>query len=118
MEQKPSQTAADVAELRAAHQLIDNEPRILEDPVVLRLLGDACIAAIRSHPERFHMPRLQALRTHVVVRSRFAEDRLAAAVDRGIRQYVILGAGLDTFAYRQPAWAGGLRIFEVDQPAS
>ncbi len=55
---------------------------------------------------------------HVVVRSRFAEDCLEAAFERGVRQYVILGAGLDTFAWRQPAWASGLRIFEVDQAGS
>jgi methyltransferase (TIGR00027 family) len=57
-------------------------------------------------------------RAHVVARSRFAEDRLAAAVARGVGQYVVLGAGLDTFAYRQPAWALGLTIVEVDHPAS
>jgi methyltransferase (TIGR00027 family) len=54
------------------------------------------------------------LRAHVVLRSRFAEDRLAAAVSRGVRQYVILGAGFDTFALRQPPWARELRILEVD----
>ena len=59
-----------------------------------------------------------ALRAHVVLRSRFAEDCLAAAVGRGIRQLVVLGAGFDSFAYRQPAWAAPLRIFEVDHPES
>jgi methyltransferase (TIGR00027 family) len=53
-----------------------------------------------------------------VIRSRYAEDQLALAVARGVQQYLILGAGWDTFAYRQPAWAQGIRIFEVDQPAS
>src|SRR5262249_22024613 len=57
-------------------------------------------------------------RSHVVLRSRVAEDRLADAVARGVRQYVVLGAGFDTFAYRQPDWASGLRIFEVDHPES
>ena len=60
----------------------------------------------------------RALRTHVVLRSRFTEDRLAQAIVRGITQYVILGAGFDTFAYRQPLWAKTLKIFEVDQPAT
>ena len=53
-----------------------------------------------------------------MLRSRYAEDRLAEAVRRGIKQYVLLGAGLDTFAYRQSEWAASLQIFEVDQPAS
>jgi methyltransferase (TIGR00027 family) len=63
-------------------------------------------------------PGALAVRAHVLLRSRFTEDQLALAVRAGIGQYVILGAGLDIFAYRQPGWAAGLRIFEVDQPAS
>ncbi|HEY5505065.1 MAG TPA: class I SAM-dependent methyltransferase [Sedimentisphaerales bacterium] len=55
-----------------------------------------------------------ALRAHEVLRSRFTEDRLAAAGSRGITQYVILGAGFDTFALRQPSWAQILKIIEVD----
>ncbi len=117
-ERNPSQTAFGAAALRAAHQLIDAEPKILEDPVILRLLDASFLEGIRAHPERLATPHSRALRTHILVRSRFAEERLAAAVERGVRQYVLLGAGLDTFAYRQPAWAGELRIFEVDQPAS
>ena len=58
------------------------------------------------------------MRTHVVLRSRFTEDRLAEAASRGITQYVILGAGFDTFAYRQLVWAKALKIFKVDQPAT
>jgi methyltransferase (TIGR00027 family) len=53
-----------------------------------------------------------------IMRSRYTEDCLAEALIRGVRQYVILGAGLDTFAYRQPSWAGSLRIYEIDHPAS
>src|SRR5678815_402183 len=60
----------------------------------------------------------RALRAHVVTRSRFAEDRLRASLDRRVRQYIVLGAGYDTFAYRQPAWAAALRIFEADQPGT
>ncbi len=59
-----------------------------------------------------------AIRSHVVLRSRYAEDHLSNAASRGVRQYVILGAGYDTFAYRQPSWADLLRIFEVDHVAS
>lgn len=62
--------------------------------------------------------RASALRTHVLLRSRYAEERLRLAVDRGVVQFLTLGAGLDTFAYRQPDWARGLRIYEVDHPAS
>jgi methyltransferase (TIGR00027 family) len=113
-----SRTAIGVAALRAAHQIFDAEPRILEDPIAERLLDDDTRERMRAHPERLATPLVAVLRTHVVVRSRFAEDRLAEAVATGVRQYILLGAGLDTFAYRQPAWASALRIVEVDQPAS
>lgn len=113
-----SLTAQGVASLRAAHQLIDDLPRILDDPVSVRLVGPDFVARIRENPERLREPRLAALRCHVLLRSRYSEDRLAAAVRAGTRQCVIIGAGLDTFAYRQPPWAGDLRIFEVDHKAS
>jgi methyltransferase (TIGR00027 family) len=113
-----SATALAVATLRAAHQLIDGTPKILDDPVVLKLLDPEVIARVRAQPERFAEPNVRRLLTHVVTRSRVAEDRLAEAVARGVRQCVVLGAGYDTFAYRQPAWASSLRIFEVDHPAS
>src|SRR6266545_443543 len=74
-----SHTALTVAVLRAAHQLLDGEPRILHDPVVLDLLPAQAIDSVRAHPERFQSPGARELRSHVVVRSRFAEDRLAAA---------------------------------------
>ncbi len=111
-----SRTALGAAALRAFHQLRDAEPKILDDPITPRLLGadlPRAMAAIDPGDAAAGGLRLQ-----VVLRSRFAEDRLAAAVRRGLRQLVILGAGLDTFAYRQPEWARPLRIFEVDQPAS
>jgi methyltransferase (TIGR00027 family) len=117
-ERAASGTAARVAMLRAAHQLIDGEPKILDDPVSLRLLGAGAADAIVREAERLRSPGAAALRAHVVARSRYAEDRLADAAARGVRQMVALGAGLDTFAYRQPAWARELHIFEVDHPAS
>jgi len=61
---------------------------------------------------------MRVLRAHVVLRSRFAEDCIADAVRRGIQQLVVLGAGFDSFAYRQAEWAAALRIFEVDHPES
>jgi methyltransferase (TIGR00027 family) len=104
--------------MRAAHQLLDDEPRVLDDPVAPALVDPAALAALRADPARFRTPEALGRRAHVVARSRFAEDRLAAAAARGVAQYVVLGAGLDTFAYRQPAWARGLAVVEVDHPAS
>jgi methyltransferase (TIGR00027 family) len=112
---KSSRTAIGVAALRAAHQLVDAEPRVLDDPVVLKLLGIETLDTILEDRARYQTPGSLALRSHIVLRSRYAEDRLAQAVARGVTQYVILGAGLDTFAYRQPAWARELRIFEIDR---
>ena len=109
-----SGTALATAHMRAAHQLLDPPPRILEDPVALAVLGPGAEQRIRELAARSQAPEGRALRAHMVLRSRFAEDRLAAAVSRGVTQYVILGAGFDTFAVRQPAWAQQLRILEVD----
>jgi len=114
----PSRTALGTAYIRAVHQLIDGEPRILDDPVAVPLLGPAALRRINDSPDRYRTPEARALRAHVVLRSRFAEDRLAAAMPRRIGQYVILGAGFDTFALRQPAWAQGLKIVEVDHSAT
>jgi methyltransferase (TIGR00027 family) len=109
-----SRTAIGTAYLRAAHQLLDAPPRVLEDPVAVRLLGKDASQNICEAATRYRSPEMNALRSHVVLRSRFAEDRLAAAVQRGVSQYVILGAGFDTFAFRQPDWAKSLKIFEID----
>jgi methyltransferase (TIGR00027 family) len=113
-----SQTADGAALLRAMHQLVDDPPPILDDPVSVRLVGAERADAIRSHPERAAEPATAGLRSHIVLRSRYAEDWLRDAAGRGVSQYVELGAGLDTFAYRQPSWADQLRIFEVDHQAS
>jgi methyltransferase (TIGR00027 family) len=101
---------------RAAHQLLD-DPRVHDDPLALAILGDAQAAAMRAHPRRFEDDLIApVLRAFLAVRSRLAEDALARAVAAGVRQYVVLGAGLDTFAYRNPYPA--LRVFEVDHPAT
>jgi methyltransferase (TIGR00027 family) len=114
-----SRTAIGVAALRAVHQLLDGEPKILDDTAIVPLLGPETLDRITRDVTRFDAPDARGLRSHVVLRSRYAEDRLAVAVqERGVRQFLVLGAGLDTFAYRQPAWARDLRIFEIDQPAS
>ena len=112
---KSSRTAIGVAALRAAHQLIDAEPRVLDDPIILKLLGIETLDTIREDRARYMTAGALALRAHIVLRSRYAEDRLAEAISRGVKQYVVLGAGLDTFAYRQPPWAKGLRVFELDR---
>jgi methyltransferase (TIGR00027 family) len=102
----PSKTAFRVAMRRAAHQLVDN-PKILNDPLAIQILGST--APIETSGS-------DNLRAFVAVRSRFAEDELAAAVAMGVKQCVVLGAGLDTFAYRNPF--PDLRVIEVDHPAT
>lgn len=108
---RASKTALRVAIRRAAHQVIDR-PRVLEDPIVLRLIGPGC----ERDMERAMHYVARDFRLYMSVRSRYAEDHLAQLVSDGVQQYVILGAGLDTFAYRNPFSA--LRVFEVDFPAT
>lgn len=112
---RPSATAFRVAMRRAAHQVLD-EPRVLEDPVALRIIGSARAGSLRSDRKTYDSTFARRLRAFLVARSRCAEDALAEAVAAGVTQYVILGAGLDTFAYRSPFPAGTLRVFEVDHP--
>jgi methyltransferase (TIGR00027 family) len=116
-EDSPSRTAYGVAMSRAAHQIFD-VPCVFEDPVALSLLGPKVTGGIRAAQRRFNGRFARALRAFLVSRSRIAEDALSEAVGRGVRQYVVLGAGLDTFAHRNPHAALGLRIFEVDHPAT
>ncbi|MQA21587.1 class I SAM-dependent methyltransferase [Rugamonas rivuli] len=110
-----SRSALSVAMLRAAHQLID-QPLVFDDPLALAVLGPEHAETVRSTPEKFDTGIMRVLRAAMAVRSRFAEDELAAALERGVRQYVVLGAGLDSYAYRDPA--PGLSVFEVDHPAT
>jgi len=114
----PSRTAHRVALRRAAHQILD-VPLILEDPIALRLLDPEDAAVLQADPQQAERTPLdRPLRAFLVARSRYAEDQLARAVERGVRQYVILGAGLDTFAHRSPYPPGLLRVFEVDHPST
>ena len=101
-----------VAERRAAHQLLDN-PLVFSDPFAVRIIGARAEANLPEQPKNFVAARFRAF---IIARSRFAEDELAAAVSRGVKQYVVLGAGLDTFAYRNPF--PELHVFEVDHPAT
>lgn len=110
-----SRTAERVAERRALHQLLDVPP-VLADPIALRVLRPEVAAALTKSP-RAHDSRISRyLRAFFAVRSRFAEDEVARAVTRGVTQYVVVGAGFDTFAYRNPF--PELRVFEVDHPAT
>jgi methyltransferase (TIGR00027 family) len=118
LERRASRTALATANMRAAHQLFDPRPRILEDPFALPVIGEDAVQRIKDTVDRYQTVERRGFRAHIVLRSRFAEDRLEAAVRRGITQYVILGAGFDTFALRQPAWARGLKIIEVDHPGT
>jgi methyltransferase (TIGR00027 family) len=114
----PSSTAVGAAMLRAAHQVIDGEHKLLEDPVILKLIGEEAIEHICERRSEFYFPGVMAMRTHIVLRSRYAEDCLHNAYESGIKQFLILGAGMDTFAYRQPEWANELHVVEADHPAS
>jgi methyltransferase (TIGR00027 family) len=115
-DQIASRTALGTAYLRAAHQILDAKPLILNDPFALILLGPDAEKRILNAVDRYMTPEAKALRSHVVLRSRYAEDRLKSSIERGVSQYIIVGAGFDTFGIRQPAWAGHLRIIEVDHP--
>jgi len=95
-----------------------DDPRIFDDPLALRIIGAEAEKALRSNPEYFQTDLLRHLRALIAMRSRYAEDGLAEAVSGGVRQYVILGAGLDTFAYRNPYTENLLHVFEVDHPAT
>ena len=111
----PSKTALRVALRRAAHQIHDS-PVVFDDPIAVALLGPAYAEELRRTPLRDDRPFSIALRAFLVARSRYAEDNLRKAVEGGVEQYVLLGAGLDTFAYRNSY--AKLRVFEVDHPAT
>jgi methyltransferase (TIGR00027 family) len=115
-EGEPSRTAQSTALQRAAHQILDR-PLVFEDPLALRIIGPGRRRRLEATLARHRRPGARARRAFIVTRSRCAEDELAGAVSQGTRQYVVLGAGLDTFAYRNPH-AASLRVFEVDHPVT
>ena len=112
-----SRTALRVAVRRAEHQVLDS-PRVFEDPLSIRIIGPELAAKIRPGVVTRTQRLSPSFRAFMAVRSRWAEDELGKAVEAGVRQYVVLGAGLDTFAYRNPWESLGLRVFEVDHPAT
>jgi methyltransferase (TIGR00027 family) len=114
---EPSRSALRVATLRAAHQLLE-EPVVFDDPVALPILGRKTEAEVREDPFQYNDPLSRGLRAALVARSCLAEEGLARSVAEGVTQYVVLGAGLDTFAYRNVHEGQGLQVFEVDHPST
>ena len=110
-----SRTAHRVAVRRAEHQVLDF-PRIFDDPLSLRIIEPESLAKIRPGHVNRKQRLTKSFRAFMAVRSRWAEDELAKAVRQGIRQYLILGAGLDTFSCRSPY--PDLQVYEVDHPAT
>jgi methyltransferase (TIGR00027 family) len=110
----PDNTAVRVALWRALHVLVDAPPHVLEDQ-----LGLALVALPADWQQRPDMgPFTRPFRASIVARARFVEDLVADRVSRGVGQYVILGAGLDTFAERRADLGDRLRVFEIDEPAT
>jgi len=112
-EKEPSRTALGAAAYRAAHQVVEGG-KIFSDPLAHTILGANADAVIAEAAD----PTQTSMRIFMAARSRFAEDCLALAVSRGVRQVVILGAGLDTFSLRNQSGGQGLCVFEVDHPAT
>jgi methyltransferase (TIGR00027 family) len=108
--------AEGTALLRAAHQVLDDEPKILRDPLAVTLYGANTKKLLQADLERLQSKYLRNARTFAVLRSRYVDDELSGAIDAGIGQYVILGAGLDTSPYRPSHASRTLAVFEVDHP--
>ena len=114
---RPSRTLLPPAIRRAAHQLLDT-PLILNDPIAVGLVPEADERSIQASLLDHQSQESVLLRSLFVLRNRFAEDRLEEAAARGVEQYVMFGAGLDTFPWRQPDYARGMRIFAVEHVSS
>lgn len=110
---EPDNTAVRTALWRGLHLQVDEKPYILEDEIGLKL-----IAPDENWQQRpdMHPEFTKRLRASILARARFIEDLIIEQSERGVSQYVILGAGLDTFAQRQPDIASKLQVFEIDQP--
>lgn len=129
-EGRPSATAMISAMARAAHLLWDQPPKIFEDTLALQLSGCESETALKAQMDQleaevarttnpdFAITARRSVTAAVVTRGRYLEDEVDQAVRQGVSQYVILGAGLDSFAYRRPELARVLHIFEVDHPAT
>ncbi len=115
VEEAPSATAMMAAVARGTHRLEDARPWILDDPFALVLVGPSWREIADRLTQRFPPRLVRQARAGVALRSRYAEQRLTEST---CGQYVMLGAGLDSFAWRHPEVVGQLRVFEVDHPAS
>ena len=111
----PDSTAERVALWRAMHVLVDAPPHVLVDEIGLQLLAPE--EGWRARGD-MHPAGTAGFRAAIVARARFVEDLVAEQAAAGVSQYVLLGAGLDTFAQRRPEMAARLRIFEIDQPGT
>lgn len=109
----PDHTAVRVALWRALHLEIDSSPHVLTDDVGLKLASPE--SDWRQRPD-MHPVGTQGYRAAIVARARLVEDLVSEACSQGISQYVILGAGLDSFAQRNSSLTSKLTIFEIDQP--
>ena len=110
----PSRTAMGAAMHRAAHQVLE-DGRIFKDPLALPIIGTEGQERLAEWAAPEHR---RGMRLFIAARSRFAEEQLAAAVKAGVRQIVVVGAGLDTMALRGLHAEAGVRYFEVDHPAT
>ena len=113
-ETQPDNTAAHVALWRALHLQADALPHVFEDDVGLKLLAPD--EGWQKRPDM--SPFTRPFRASILARARFIEDLVGEQVASGVGQYVIMGAGLDTFAQRKPELLGKLQVFEVDQPGT
>jgi methyltransferase (TIGR00027 family) len=111
----PDSTATRVALWRAMHVQLDAAPHVLEDEVGLRLVAPE--EGWQERPD-MHPENTKFFRASIIGRARFIEDLVAEQAGRSVLQYVLLGAGLDTFAQRRPELASGMTVFEVDQPGT
>lgn len=111
---EPSQTARGAATYRAIHQILEGGV-IFADPFAVPIVDEEARPTLDQLAAD---PSLRPMRLFIVARSRFSEDTLAISVARGVRQVVVLGAGLDTFSLRNPFAQEGVRVFEVDYPAT
>jgi methyltransferase (TIGR00027 family) len=114
----PSRTANNTAVWRAMHNILDDDPKILVDPFARAFAGYSSDEELLKSRDADPQADTPWIRTQFALRNRLAEDELAEAVSRGLKQYIILGAGLDSFAYRRPDLMRSLDVYEVDHPVS
>ena len=127
---RASLTAVGTAVFRAAHLALDDDPKVFNDPFALPFSGAGGEVSLYDHANKILAkftarlgpkagPKVfRYLRALTIMRSRFAEDEFSSAMERGLTRYVILGAGLDSFAYRHPDLAASMQVFEIDQPVT